>query len=91
MQRKKKFVLAVMLLVAIVLLLPFSCKVYEDGGTRTYAALTYKIVQWNRLDSVYNQSGNIEYIDVYQETAVYWFPNNFKSIDELWEMKKVSN
>jgi len=25
------------------------------------------------------------------EVSVYWFPNNFKSIDELWETEKEGN
>ena len=46
----------------------------NDGGTREYAALTYKIVNWHHL----TDDG------VYDATKVYWFPDNFKSIDDLW-------
>ena len=51
---------------------------YKDGGTKEYKALTYKIVVWNRLlgeDSTYHK------------TSVFWFPNNFKSLDELWVLE----
>ena len=48
---------------------------YKDGGTKEYAALTYKIVDWNRLTAT----------GKYDETKVYFFPNNFRSIDDLWD------
>ena len=66
-------IIAVVLLFAI-FLAPIPKGPYEDGGTREYAALTYKIVDWNRLTT----DGK------YEATKVYWFPNNFKSIDDLW-------
>ncbi len=73
---KKKgwlIILAAGLLVAI-LFTPIPKSPYKDGGTREYSALTYKIVDWNRLTTD----------SIYEATKVYWFPNNFKSIDELW-------
>ena len=74
---KKKIwtgVIAAVLLLAL-LTVPIPTGVYKDGGTREYTALTYTIVDWNRLteDAVYN------------ETRVYFFPDNFKSIDSLWQ------
>ena len=42
-----------------------------------YSALTYKIVDWNRL------TGD----DIYSKTKLYFFPNNFKTIDALWYME----
>ena len=65
--------LALVLLLAV-LFMPIPKSPYEDGGTREYSALTYKIVDWNRLTAD----------GVYEATKVYWFPNNFKSIDDLW-------
>ena len=73
---KKKillWILAVVLAFAV-LFAPIPSGVYEDGGSREYTALTYKIVDWNRLTT----DGK------YQATKLYWFPNNFKSIDDLW-------
>jgi len=74
---KKKgllIILGVVLLLAV-LFVPIPKGVYRDGGTKEYAALTYKIVDWNRLS-----------VDsVYEATKVYWCPDNFKSIDDLWE------
>ena len=73
---KKKILLWILagVLVLAVLFAPIPSGVYEDGGSREYTALTYKIVDWNRLTT----DGK------YEATKVYWFPNNFKSIDDLW-------
>ena len=73
---KKKLWLWILagVLVLAVLFAPIPSGVYEDGGSREYTALTYKIVDWNRLTT----DGK------YEATKVYWFPNNFKSVDDLW-------
>ena len=80
---KKKFwvwILVGVLLLAV-LFTPIPSGVYQDGGSREYTALTYKIVDWNRLTT----DGK------YEATKLYWFPNNVKSIDDLWvnEEQKV--
>lgn len=69
--------LAGVLLLAI-LFIPIPTGVYKDGGTREYTALTYKIVDWNRL------TGDT----VYDKTKIYFFPYNFKSINGLWYYEK---
>ena len=63
-----------MVVIVAILFIPIPSGAYKDGGTREYTALTYKIVDWNRLTD-----GNI-----YDKTKVYFFPYNFKSIDGLW-------
>ena len=75
MSKKKVFliILSSVLFLAI-LFVPVPTGVHRDGGTRTYTALTYKIIDWNRLTTD----------GVYQATKVYWFPNNFQSVDDLW-------
>lgn len=73
--KKKKWIWLVAALLLAILVVPIPSGVYKDGGTREYTALTYKIVRWNRLigsDGIYN------------ETKVYFFPDNFESIDSLW-------
>ena len=70
--KKRLWIIALILLAA--LLIPIPSGVYKDGGTRAYTALTYKIVDWNRL------TGD----SVYDKTKVYFFPYNFKSIGSLW-------
>ena len=61
-----------------VLFVPIPTSAYRDGGTRTYTALTYKVIDWNRL----TVDGK------YEATKLYWFPDNFKSIDELWKREE---
>ena len=72
----KKIIITVIAIVFFLAIFftPIPKSPYRDGGTREYSALTYKIVDWNRL----TDDG------VYEATKVYWFPNNFKSIDDLW-------
>jgi len=77
----KKAILRTVLIFVILLAIlfaPIPKGVYKDGGTREYAALTYKIVDWNRLTTD----------KVYDETKIYWFPDNFRSIDSLWAMEE---
>lgn len=70
---KKKVIVTVALILAA-LFVPLPNGPYKDGGTRQYAALTYKIVDWNRQTAY----------GVYDTTKVYWFPNNFRTIDQLF-------
>ncbi len=77
------------LLVAAVLFVPFSAVTYEDGGTREYAALTYKVVVWKRLEAEHDAEGKIAAINQYKNTTVYFFPDNLKSIDELWDIEQA--
>ena len=74
--KTKKWIPIVIAVLLAILVIPIPIGVYKDGGTREYSALTYKIVVWNRLDAVEDNA--------YHKTRVYLFPNNFKSIDELW-------
>ena len=76
---KKKILIPILIVALLALLLvPVPTGVYKDGGTREYTALTYKIVDWNRL------TGD----DTYEKTKLYLFPNNFKSIDSLWYLEE---
>ena len=88
---KKKTVKIILLIVLLMILFfPFAWRTYEDGGTRTYTALTYKVVKWNRLLG----TGNTELggdSDRYGATSVFWFPDNFKSYEELWEQEREKN
>ncbi len=70
---KKKWWLIGIVAVVLLLVIPIPTGVYKDGGTRTYTALTYKIVGWNHM------YGN----GTYQQTKVYPFPMNFMSLDSL--------
>lgn len=77
---KKKIIIPIVIIVLLlVLFLPIPSGVYKDGGSRSYTSLTYKIVSWHRIDGANR---------IYDETKVYFFPKNFKSLDELWELEK---
>lgn len=71
--KKKKWIIAAVIGL-IILVVPFYSQAYKDGGTRTYTALTYKIVDFNKL------LGDGE---IYDETKFYPFPLNFMSDDFL--------
>lgn len=72
---KKKIWIPIVIVLIAVLFIPIPSGVYKDGGTREYTALTYKVVDWNRL----TDDGS-----TYSATKVYFFPNNLRSIDNLW-------
>lgn len=81
---KKKIVTAILIMiVAAILFVPMRVQA-KDGGTTEYAALTYKVVSWKRLIDESNEDGSISKTGRYERTRFYLFPNNFKSIDELW-------
>lgn len=75
MKKKALWVLLPAVLLLAALFLPITGK---DGGTTTYSALTYKVVKWNRL--VDNR--------LYSATRVYRFPDNFRSLDALWQLER---
>lgn len=76
--KKKIWIPIIIVVLFAILFLPIPSGTYKDGGTREYTALTYKIVDWNRL------TGD----STYDKTKVYFFPHNFKSIDSLWSMEE---
>ncbi|MBO5211864.1 MAG: DUF3221 domain-containing protein [Clostridia bacterium] len=78
---KKKTAIILIIIGLLILFTPIPTGVYKDGGTKVYSALTYKIVKWNRFAGV----------GKYSKTKVYIFPNNFKSIDALWETVNVEH
>ena len=71
----------------LVLFLPIPKGTLNDGGTRVYSALTYKIVAWNKIQVELNEDGSGGETNFYRKTSVYWFPDNYKSIDKLWEIE----
>lgn len=78
--KKRKWIIPVSVLALIIVLaVPIPTGIYKDGGTREYTSLTYKIVDWNRL----TDDGS-----VHSATKVYLFPNNFRSIDNLWHKEE---
>lgn len=71
------WILAAVVLLAV-LAVPVPSGPSDGSGTRTYSALTYKIVVW---DEAY---GN----QVCEQTDIYWFPENIRSTQELWAEKQ---
>lgn len=76
---KKWIIIAIVVLVAI-LVVPIPRGTMKDGGTREFTALTYKIVDWNRITEDI----------IYQKTSVYFFPNNFTDTETLWQ-EEINN
>lgn len=75
-KRRAIVIAAVVFALLLILFLPIPEGEFKDGGTRVWSALTYKVVDWNRL----YDGGRI-----YNETKVYFLPDNFKDLDELFE------
>ena len=73
---KKKIWIPIVVAVVIlaVLFVPIPNGQMKDGGTKVYSALTYKIVDWNRL---YNDG-------TYSATKVYFGADAWKSVDDLF-------
>jgi len=86
MKKTPIIIVSIVILVALILFLPIPQGSYDDGGTRDYNALTYKIVKWNRLEVVLDENGQV-ISDRYKKTSVYWYPDNQNSIDELWKIE----
>ena len=88
---KKSIIVGVIVVVLLVLFLPIPQGTYDDGGTRDYCALTYKIVIWNKLIAEANEDDSAGEVYTYHKTSVFWIPDNFKGIDELWRIESERN
>ncbi len=83
MKKRKHIIISlVMILLLVVLFVPIPTSPLRDGGTKIFNALTYKIVKWRRLISTDMDDGSR-----YENTSVYWFPDNMKNIEELWALE----
>ena len=88
---KKGIIIGIIVVVLLVLFLPIPKGTYLDGGTRDYCALTYRIVVWNKLIAEVNEGGSAGEVHTYRKTSVFWIPENYKSIDELWIIENGRN
>lgn len=79
---KKKILIPIIAAVVLIAIffIPVPNGIYNDGGTREYISLTYKIVVWNRITNE----------GTYKATKVYFGDDRNKSIDELWELEHNS-
>lgn len=82
MKKKTKIIALLALIVILILFLPIPAGTFKDGGTRMYTALTYKIVKWQVL---------VDAETTYDHTSVFWYPDNFKSYEELWAIEQEKN
>ena len=86
MSKKKKIIIVIAIIVLLVLFFTIPRGTYSDGGTREYSALTYKIIKWHKLVAETNSDGSVDTEYFYNKTSVFWIPDKFKSIDELWKI-----
>ena len=77
--KKKLWIVALVVIVLLgVLFIPFRVDTVNDGGSKVYHALTYRIVDWNCK----TEDG------IYEKTRFYFFSDMSKSIGELWEREE---
>ena len=70
--------IATAVILLAILFVPIPQSPYQDGGTREWISLTYKIVKWNRLS-----------VDgIYEKVRIYGPADKGKSIDELWKLEE---
>lgn len=82
---KRKWFIVALVAILLILFVPIPSGTYKDGGTRVYSALTYKIVKWRKI---YGLSFYMEDSKIYENTSVYFLPENYKDIDLLWEKEE---
>ena len=78
MKKKIWIPIAGVVVLLAILFVPIPQGSYDDGGTREWVALTYKIVDWNRISTD----------GVYEKTRIYGPADKNKSIDELWKLEQ---
>ena len=78
--KKKIRTCIIIIIIFLILFFPIPKGTLDDGGSKVYGALTYTVVKWVYI----NEDRSRGY-----RTVVYWFPDNFKNINELHEMYKA--
>ena len=68
------FIIIFAVIAVTVLAVPIPKAALDDGGTREYAAMTYRIVKWKKF-----YAGG-----TYEKTKVYFGKDLKKTLDELW-------
>jgi hypothetical protein len=81
MKKKIKIVVIVVLALIAILYVPIPMGTLNDGGTRVYCSLTYKIVAWHRE----TDDG------LYENTQVYWGDDRFHDTGFLWNIMESRN
>lgn len=70
----------------LALFCPIYVTAYDDGGTWRFTSLTYTVMKWEVLSLQVDENGEMTG-HTHQSTCVYFFPDNFKDYDQLWEIK----
>ena len=78
--KKTRIAIIIVAVLLIILLIPIPSGTSNDGGSREFTALTYKIVRWNHI---------VDADETYTGTDFYLLPDNFKSLSELWYDKTL--
>jgi hypothetical protein len=81
--RKTNWAIVILILSSIILFFPIPMYGSEDSGAIVYSALTYKIIRWDKY-AAFTSTG-LGKLNHYNTTSVYFFPDNFKSVEEIWE------
>jgi len=84
MKKVKRNIIILFIIIAI-LLIPIPIGPIKDGGTMFYKSFTYIIVKWKVYTTA--EPNNEDSIYRYQKTSIFFFPDNFKTLDELWEIE----
>ena len=82
-KKRKIWPLVTAAVLLALLFIPVPTGIMKDGGTRDYCAAAYRIVHWKRL----TEQPGTDKAGRYENICVYWFPDNWKPIDELWELR----
>jgi len=80
MKKGKRIFWLVCIAVLAILFVPIPKGSYDDGGTREFVALTYKIVRWHRL-----YDDGVDKAAIYEKTRFYGPADRNTPIGELWE------
>lgn len=80
--KKLRIAIIIVAVLLLILLVPIPSGTADDGGSREFTALTYKIIKWNHI---------VDADETYTGTDFYLLPDNFKSMSELWEDKGISS
>ncbi len=73
--KKVLWIPIILILWLFILFVPIPHGSYDDGGTREYISLTYRLVDWNRITPE----------GTYQKTKLYFGADRNKPIDELFQ------
>ncbi|MBR5178146.1 MAG: hypothetical protein IKW90_05045 [Lachnospiraceae bacterium] len=80
--KKANWAIVILILSSIILFFPIPMYGSEDSGAIVYSALTYRIIKWDKY-AVFTSTG-LGKPEHYNVTSLYFFPDNFKSVEELW-------